>query len=147
MHHFRHSWAVQHVVKRARTRPSPPNDRMSDLDQTTPLHTRKTLFHASMSRWAQPASPSHAKTGCSCVLKLRAGRSVFRRAPRVMRSLFGAVLRGFRRSVQNFSGTCRFRYKTRVQNRRFVRGIKWRARTQPFGYLIPEDLYIQVGAR
>ncbi|SFA94689.1 hypothetical protein SAMN05421688_1765 [Poseidonocella pacifica] len=22
---------------------------------------------------------------------------------------------------------------------------KWRARTQPFGYLIPEDLYIQVG--
>ena len=25
--------------------------------------------------------------------------------------------------------------------------VEWRARTQPFGYLIPEDLYIQVGAR
>ena len=23
----------------------------------------------------------------------------------------------------------------------------WRARTRPFGYLIPEDLYVQVGAR
>ena len=25
--------------------------------------------------------------------------------------------------------------------------VMWRARTRPFGYLIPEDLYIQVGAR